>query len=247
MILQANNVSKTFKKSKADTFHLNIDHLEIQDGSFAAILGPNGSGKSTFLKIILDLLYADSGHISLMDKNHKDKVSRANVSYLPENYSFPEDFTIREMLHAFADLKRSALNVGKIDHKINKLANAFNVSYLNKKMKNLSKGMRQTAALMHTFLADDQFYILDEPFNGLDAVQKKAIMDYIFRIQKERNISILITTHILSDIDKTCDMLYLINDGSIINSATKNEIQDQFGSVEDYYLNYFDTKDPVIS
>ncbi|MDZ7658954.1 ABC transporter ATP-binding protein [Fodinibius sp.] len=245
MILQAENISKTFKKSGSNSFHLNIDHLEIKEGSFTAILGPNGSGKSTFLKIILDLLFADSGNISLMGNNHEDKQARAKVSYLPENYSFPEYFTVKQMLHAFADLKEST--PGQIDRKINELANAFNVNYLNKRIKNLSKGMRQTSALMHTFLADDQFYILDEPFNGLDAVQKKAIMDYIFRLQQERNISILITTHILSDIDKTCDTLYLINDGRIINSASKKEIQKQFGSVEDYYLNHFETKDPAIS
>ncbi|WP_445665465.1 ABC transporter ATP-binding protein [Fodinibius sp. AD559] len=245
MILRADNISKTFKKSGSNAFHLDIDHLEIHDGSFAAVLGPNGSGKSTFLKIILDLLFADSGNISLTGSDHKDKQARAKVSYLPENFSFPENFTVKEMLHAFADLKDST--PGQVDQKINELADAFNVNYLNKKVKNLSKGMSQTAALMHTFLADDQFYILDEPFNGLDAVQKKAIMDYIFSLKQERNISILITTHILSDIDKTCDTLYLINDGRIINSATKDEIQEQFGSVEDYYLNHFETKDPAIS
>ncbi|WP_441000706.1 ABC transporter ATP-binding protein [Fodinibius sp. SL11] len=245
MILQANNVSKTFKKSGSASFHLEINHFQIRKGSFTAILGPNGSGKSTFLKIILDLLFADSGDISLMGTNHKQKQARAQVSYLPENFSFPENFTVKEMLHAFADLKETT--PAQANQKISELADAFNVNYLNKKMKNLSKGMTQTAALMHTFLAEDQFYILDEPFNGLDAVQKKAIMDYIFRLQDEQNISILITTHILSDIDKTCDTLYLINDGRIINSASSNEIQDKFGSVESYYLNHFETKDPAIS
>lgn len=245
MVLQADSISKTYKKSSDGTFHLDIDAFQVHDGSFTAMLGPNGSGKSTFLKIILDLLFADSGTISLMGRHHQEKQARAKVSYLPENYSFPDNFTVKEMLHAFADLKETTPE--QIDQKISELANAFNVTYLDKKMKHLSKGMRQTAALMHTFLADDQFYILDEPFNGLDAVQKKAIMDYIFRIQEERNISILITTHILSDIDKTCDTLYLINDGRIINSAAKDEIQKQFGSVEDYYLTYFETKDPGTS
>jgi len=245
MILKAQNVSKTYGKSGGDSFTLQIDEFAIEEGSFTAILGPNGSGKSTFLKIILDLLFADSGNISLMGNPHKEKQARAKVSYLPENYSFPEHFTVKEMLHAFGDLKEST--PGEIDHKMSELANAFNVNFLNKKIKNLSKGMRQTAALMHTFLADDKFYILDEPFNGLDAVQKKAIMDYIFSLQKKQNISILITTHILSDIDKTCDRLYLIDDGRIINMATKDEIQEQFGTVENYYINHFETKDSAIS
>lgn len=243
MVLEAQDVSKSFS-NKAD-FKLHIEDFEINTGSFTAILGPNGSGKSTYLKIILDLLFADSGHVTLMGKDHKQKESRTSVSYLPENFSFPDNFTVEEMLQSFAGFKKSTPQ--SLERKIEELAAAFNVDYLDKKMKNLSKGMSQTAALMHTFLANDEFYILDEPFNGLDAVQKKAVMDYIFELQKEQNISILITTHILSDIDKTCDTLYLINDGNIINSATKPEIQEQFGSVEDYYLNYFEDKNSIIS
>lgn len=245
MVLKADNVSKTFNKSGTDAFHLQIDNFEISEGSFTAMLGPNGSGKSTFLKIILDLLFADSGQITLMGKNHKEKESRAHVSYLPENFSFPENFTVEEMLRSFANLKPTA--PAYLDSKITELADTFDVSYLDKKMKNLSKGMEQMAALMHTFLSDDKFYILDEPFNGLDAVKKKAVMDYIFRLQEEQNISILITTHILTDIEKTCDSLHLIKDGAIINSATKSQIRSQFGSVEKYYLNHFETNKPVSS
>ncbi len=244
-MLKAQNVTKTFNKSGGDAFRLHVDDVEIPKGSFTAILGPNGSGKSTFLKIILDLFFADSAQISLMGTDHKQKEARSQVSYLPENFSFPKNFTVRQMLHSFADLKDKPIT--NIEQKITDLATAFNVDFLDKKIKNLSKGMTQTTALMHTFLADDQFYILDEPFNGLDAVQKKAVMDYIFTLQNERNISILITTHILSDIDKTCDSLYLIKGGNIINSATKAEIQEQFDSVEEYYLSHFETKNTTTS
>ncbi|MEL7833369.1 ABC transporter ATP-binding protein [Fodinibius sp. Rm-B-1B1-1] len=243
MMLKAQNITKTFKQSGGNAFRLQIDNVEIPEGSFTAILGPNGSGKSTFLKIVLDLLFADSAQISLMGTDHKQKKARSHVSYLPENFSFPDNFTVQQMLHSFAKLKDKP--VVNIEQKITDLSDAFNVNFLDKKIKNLSKGMTQTAALMHTFLADDQFYILDEPFNGLDAVQKKAVIDYIFTLQNERNISILITTHILSDIDKICDSLYLIKDGSIINSATKTEMQEQFASVEDYYLSHFETKSTI--
>jgi ABC-2 type transport system ATP-binding protein len=245
MILKAHNVSKTFDKSGGDAFNLKIEDFEIKEGSFTAILGPNGSGKSTFLKIMLDLLFADSGQITLLDTDHKNKQSRAEVSYLPENFNFPDNFTVDEMLRAFANLKNNT--PPNLDDRIRDLAEAFNVDFLGNKIKNLSKGMTQTAALMYTFLSDDRFYILDEPFNGLDAVQKKAIMNYIFRLQEERNISVLITTHILSDIDKTCDTLHLIKDGRIVNSASKADIQKDFGSVEDYYLNHFEQQKPVSS
>ncbi|NGP87501.1 ABC transporter ATP-binding protein [Fodinibius halophilus] len=244
MILKAENITKAYKSS-ADAFRLKIDDFVIEEGSFTAILGPNGSGKSTFLKVILDLLFADTGHITLMGKSHKNKESRVKLSYLPENFSLPKNFTVREVLQSFAGLKKSPPE--NLDLRIEELADAFDVNYLDKKVKGLSKGMTQITALMNTFLSDDQFYILDEPFNGLDAVKKKGIMDYIFHLQDKRNISILITTHILSDIDKTCDHLHLIKDGQIIEEASKSELQDQFDTVESFYLHHFENKEPITS
>jgi ABC-2 type transport system ATP-binding protein len=241
MILKATNVSKTFSKTrKKEGFSLDINSFEVQEGNFTAILGPNGSGKSTLIKLMLDLLYLDNGSIQLLDHDHKDKEARRGLSYLPENFSFPEKFKVRQMLHTFADISQA--DKTNLDARINELAKAFNVDYLDKKIKDLSKGMRQTVALLHTFLGDYKFHILDEPFNGLDAVQKKTIMEYIFDLQKRKNVAILITTHILSDIEKTCDKLYLIRDGSIIDSASKDEIEQQHGGVESYYLNHFESK-----
>ncbi len=244
MILQASNVTKSYGKvQKKNGFTLHIDSFEVQEGSFTAILGPNGSGKSTFLESVMNLIFAEEGAITLLGKDHKEKSSRREVSYLPENFSFPKKLTVRRMLQLFGDL--SEPRQPDREPQISELAEAFNVDYLDKKMKNLSKGMRQTAALMHTFLGHRKFYILDEPFNGLDAVQKKAILDYIFSRKQRENISILITTHILSDIEKTCNKLYLIRGGSIINAATREEMRQQFGSVEEYYLSHFESKKPV--
>jgi ABC-2 type transport system ATP-binding protein len=188
----------------------------------------------------LDLLFADRGEIQLLGHDHKNKEARQKLSYLPENFSFPEKFTVRQMLHTFAGITNT--DQTDLDARIQKLAEAFNVDYLDKKIKDLSKGMRQTVALLHTFLGDYKFYILDEPFNGLDAVQKKAIMEYILDLQQRQNVAILITTHILSDIEKTCDYLHLIKNGSIIDAASKDEITEQHGSVETYYLNHFESK-----
>lgn len=241
MILQASNLKKTYSESrKKKGFTLLVDDIEIREGSFTAILGPNGSGKSTFLKSVMDLIFADEGHIQLLGQNHKDKTARSKLRYLPENFSLPKKFTVREVLHLFSKLDKN--QQPSLNGQIDELAEAFNVDYLNKKIKDLSKGMRQTAALMNTFVGDGSLYILDEPFNGLDAVQKKAIMNYIFQKQQQSNITILITTHILSDIEKTCDKLYLIRDGNIIDSAIKKEIDQQYGSVEDYYLTHFESK-----
>lgn len=239
MVLKAEDISKTYKKG---SFSLNVDSLSVKDGSFAAILGPNGSGKSTFIKLVLNLIFLDKGTIKLFGTEHTNKEARQNVSYLPENYSFPKKLTVRQMLRGFDNLNASTNE--PVKKRIATLADAFDVDYLDKKMKGLSKGMRQTAALMSTFLGQARFYILDEPFNGLDAVRKKAIMDYIFDLQQHENTTVLITTHILSDIEKTCNKIHLICNGTIIDSADKSAINQQFDSVEDYYLNHFDNVKP---
>lgn len=241
MILNVSDLKKTYDKSrKKNSFTLKIDNFELQPNSFTAILGPNGSGKSTFLKSVMDLIFINEGTIQLLGKDHKDKTARNKLRYLPENFSLPKKFTVREILTLFSELDKG--DQPNLEAQIEELADAFNVDYLDKKIKDLSKGMRQTAALMNTFAGDGRLFILDEPFNGLDAVQKKAIMNFIFDKQQRDNITVLITTHILSDIEKTCDELYLIRDGGIINSATKQEIDQHYGSVEDYYLEHFESK-----
>lgn len=219
------------------SFRIKIDDFEIESGNFTAILGPNGSGKTTFIKTILDLHFTESGSIRLMGRSHKEKESREQVSYLPEIYSFPDKVTVQKMLIDFGSITNN--DKKDLKQRIDRLAEALNVDFLTKKVKSLSKGMRQTTALMNTFIGDHQFYILDEPFNGLDAVQKKAVMDYLLNEKKERHISILITTHILPDIDKICDRVHLIKNGLIIKSATKEEILKTHTSVENYYIEHF--------
>src|SRR5699024_4060263 len=101
-------------------------------------------------KSVMDLIFVDEGTVQLLGKDHKDKTARTKLRYLPENFSLPKKFTVRETLYLFSNLDKG--NQPALGAQIDELAGAFNVDYLDKKIKDLSKGMRQTAALMNTFV-----------------------------------------------------------------------------------------------
>ncbi|MDZ7758581.1 ABC transporter ATP-binding protein [Rhodohalobacter sp.] len=237
-ILTAEKVVKAYSKNrKSRPFRLEIEQFNLEQGNFSAILGPNGSGKTTFLKAILDLRFLSEGYIQINGIDHRDKSARKAVSYLPEVFSFPDDVSVKTMLLDFGSIEITDREY--LEDRITSLAQKLKADFLDKKIKELSKGMRQTTALLHTFLTERRLYILDEPFNGLDAVQKKVVMDFLLGLKEKEKISVLITTHILPDIDKICDTIHLIRDGNIFKSASNNHIAEKFGSVEQFYLEQF--------
>src|SRR5690554_4854356 len=106
-------------------------------------------------------------------------------------------------------------------------------------MSELSKGMYQTIGLAHVTSIKRNIYILDEPFNGLDAVQKRTAINIIKSKKETFNASFIFTSHILSDVDKFCDRVYLIKEGKFIDNISMKNILEKYESTEDYYLNTF--------
>lgn len=232
--LNCSNVSKTYPH---DTFTLNIDSFEINMGDTVALLGPNGSGKTTLIKLILDLASQNSGQVTILGKDKKDKLSRAKVAFLPEQFLFPQQFSVWQVLFYYATINRT--DYQEIKNQIKKIASELNVDFLHQKIESLSKGMKQTAALMNTFLEPQKFYILDEPFNGLDAVQKENVLRFLQALKDKRNITILVTTHVISDIEEIYDQVSLIKSGAIISQRRKKEVKKEFSSLKEYYLTHF--------
>lgn len=186
-ILTAEKVVKAYSKNrKSRPFRLEIEQFNLEQGNFSAILGPNGSGKTTFLKAILDLRFLSEGYIQINGIDHRDKSARKAVSYLPEVFSFPDDVSVKTMLLDFGSIEITDREY--LEDRITSLAQKLKADFLDKKIKELSKGMRQTTALLHTFLTERRLYILDEPFNGLDAVQKKVVMDFLLGLKERKNI-----------------------------------------------------------
>lgn len=240
MALRVNNVTKVLKNRNSHSlnFNLVIDELKIQTGEIFALLGPNGSGKTTFIKILLDLIFPETGNIELFGKNNKLKESRKSLGYLPEDFIFPTNYTFKDCLYYFGRMNKFPKE--KVISKIVEVSNKLMLNdIMFKKVKNLSKGMLQQLGLTNALINGDKLLILDEPFNGLDPVQKRNSMNILSELNDKHNITILFTSHILSDVEIFCKQIALIKNGRIIDNNSKKEILLKYQTVENYYFKYF--------
>lgn len=237
LALECKDICKSFSnKSKIDKniFRLEITNLSIYPSKVYVILGPNGSGKTTFLKIILDLIKADTGLIKIFGVDNKDNSSRSTIGYLPEDFSFPPNFTFSEVMYYFGLIKNG--NAVKLNYDVSEIISNLDLDLLKKKkIHELSKGMLQSLALAHALIGENKLLILDEPFNGLDPLQKEKIMNYLLTLKSKTETTIIITTHILGDIQKYCDEIILFNKGRIIKQMNTFSILKSNNSFEEFY------------
>ena len=175
-----------------------------------ALIGPNGSGKTTFIKCLLGMVVPDSGFITFNDKNIiHDWQYRANIGYMPQIGRYPDNMTIAQVLDMMKDIRKSK------DQQLDEdLINEFNLNMLmNKRMSTLSGGTRQKVSASLAFLFNPDVLILDEPTAGLDPVAAEILKEKI-TAEKKKGKLILITSHILSDLeDMITEIIYMQEGG----------------------------------
>jgi ABC-2 type transport system ATP-binding protein len=235
-ILNCNKLVKIYnKKNKTNhgIFKLVVDEFNVKKGEIAVLLGQNGAGKTTLLKTILDLIRPDEGKISINGIDHRNKKSRGQVGFVPESFSFPGNWKTEKVIYYYGLMKE--LKGKRLREETNELAEALDIRNIeNKKVNELSKGMLQSLLLLHALTGNNKLLILDEPFNGLDHIQKMRVIEYLNELKKQE-VSMLVTTHILSDIEKIGDKVTLIDNGKIFESHSRAEITSKYKSVEKYY------------
>ncbi|TAL67063.1 MAG: ABC transporter ATP-binding protein [Bacteroidetes bacterium] len=190
-------------------------NLEFENSKVTAIIGPNGSGKTTLIKIILGLMKADSGKILVNNINIKKGVDyKNNIGNMPQIARFPENLRVGELIDMMKDLRSKKNGVDKDLFASFKLDNE-----INKKLGTLSGGTKQRVNAALAFLFNPDILILDEPTAGLDPISSSALKDKILKEQKKGK-TILITSHILSDIEELAENLVFILEGKIIYNGT---------------------------
>ncbi|MBI4648081.1 MAG: gliding motility-associated ABC transporter ATP-binding subunit GldA [Bacteroidia bacterium] len=212
------NVTKLYNKQKA----LDDVSFEIASGQIAGFIGPNGAGKSTMMKIITGFIPATSGEVFINGLDidiHKINIS-CDIGYLPENNPLYTDMYIVEYLEYVAGLYKLKKRIKK---RLKEIVEQTGLTpEIKKKIGALSKGFRQRVGLAQVLLHDPKVLILDEPTSGLDPNQIIEIRNLISEIGKKKTV--MLSTHIMQEVEAICDRVIIINNGRIIANETKSDI-----------------------
>ncbi|MFT6127773.1 MAG: ABC-2 type transport system ATP-binding protein, partial [Flavobacteriaceae bacterium] len=209
MSISVSNISKLYGAQKA----LNNVTFSINKGEIVGFLGPNGAGKSTMMKILTTYLQATEGEakVNKFSVSEDRKNVQKSVGYLPEHNPLYLDMYVREYLSFNASIyKIPTSEVEKVIEKTGLLPEA------NKKIEHLSKGYRQRVGLANALLHDPEVLILDEPTTGLDPNQLIEIRELIKTVATSAQKTVLLSTHIMQEVEAICDRVIIINKGEIV-------------------------------
>jgi Cu-processing system ATP-binding protein len=219
-MIRIENLQKRFKKLQA----LQDIKADFAKGQVVALIGPNGSGKTTLIKSILGLVRADSGVIYFNNTPITESVDyRRNIGYMPQIGRYPDNMKIGQLFKMIRNIRNSEKNIDE------ELYYKFKLdTILNKSMKSLSGGTRQKVSAALAFLFNPEVLILDEPTAGLDPVSSEILKEKILE-QKEKGKLILITSHVLSDLEEFTTNIVYLQDGKIMFNESLRELQTQTG------------------
>ncbi|REB08603.1 ABC transporter ATP-binding protein [Sporosarcina sp. BI001-red] len=215
-ILEVKKMTKTFGKFKA----LNGVELEVRKGEVFGFIGPNGAGKSTTIRVLLGLLKRDAGTATIFGKDvWTDAVAiHRKIAYVPGDVNLWPNLTGGEVIDLFASLQGN-VNAKRREELIAK----FDLDP-SKKCRTYSKGNRQKVALVAAFASDAELFILDEPTSGLDPLMERVFQQCVEEVKAEGK-SVLLSSHILSEVERLCDRVGIIRQGVIVESGTLAELR----------------------
>lgn len=218
--LKLTNITK-----KYDDFILDNVSFNVPKGNIVGLIGENGAGKSTTLNSILDIIERDSGDVFILDseKNKISNATREKIGVVFDGNNFPEDLTPQKLNNVL-----KAIYSNWEEQKFYELLEKFSLPK-NKKIKKFSKGMKMKLSISVALSHKAQLLILDEATSGLDPVVRDDILDILLDFVQEENNSILMSSHITSDLEKIADYIIFIHKGKVIFEETKDNLIYNYG------------------
>lgn len=222
MTIEINHLHKAYRQ----TFELKDIQLQIGTGLFG-LLGPNGAGKSTLMNILSTILPMDKGKVTIygFDLMKEEKKVRELLGFLPQHFHPPGQFTGREFLHYVASLK-GITEKQEREAQVEKVLEQVNlINQANEKIKHFSGGMKRRLGIAQALLGDPKFLMFDEPTAGLDPSERLRFRNILDKLRNDRTI--LLSTHIISDIELSCDQVGIMNKGEILYQGTTEDLANQ--------------------
>lgn len=215
--IEIQNLTKTYPG-----FTLDKLNLTLPSGCILGLIGENGAGKSTTIKLILDMLRPDSGSVTVLGSETTDM---EDIGVVMEESGFPECLNTAQISKIMADIYRR-WDARKFTHQLEKLGVPG-----KKKYKDFSKGMKMKLAIAVALSHDPKLLILDEATSGLDPVVRDQVLDIFTDFTWDEGHSILISSHIVSDLEKVCDYIAFLHKGKLMLFEEKDALYEQFGTM----------------
>ncbi|NNE28420.1 MAG: ATP-binding cassette domain-containing protein [Saprospiraceae bacterium] len=220
MDIQIRNLTKTYGHQKA------VDRISftVKTGEIVGFLGPNGAGKTTTMKMITNFLESDGGDVLIGGESASNGSRKKNIGYLPENNPLYLEMAVIDYLEYCALLQ--GVDKSVIPSRIREMVKICGLNAeKHKKISELSKGYKQRVGLAQALIHDPDVLILDEPTTGLDPNQIVEIRELIKNIGKEKTV--ILSTHILPEVEATCDRILIINKGKIVADGSPESLRTQ--------------------
>ena len=218
--LEIKNLTKTFSGFKLDNLS-----LTLPSGCIMGLIGENGAGKSTTIKLILDILHKDSGTITVLGKDNTDNIrlTKEDVGVVMDEVGIPECLTPKQVGRIMQDTFRN-WNAEEYTRLLQKLSLPENQPF-----KNFSRGMKMKLGIAIAMSHNAKLLILDEATSGLDPVVRDEVVEMFSDFTREENHSILISSHIVSDLEKLCDYVAFLHKGKLLLCEEKDVLLAQYG------------------
>jgi ABC-2 type transport system ATP-binding protein len=223
-IIEIKNLTRRYGKTNA----INDLSLQVPEGGIYALLGPNGAGKTTTIQTILNIQHPTSGSARVLgvETTSFGPEQYAQIGYVSENQLLPESMTVR----AFLDWCRPMYPTWDEDF-CKELLNRFELP-LDRRLKNLSRGMKMKAALLVSIAYRPKLLVLDEPFSGLDPLMRDEFIRGVLELSEQENWTVLISSHDIDEVERLADWVGILNAGKLYLSESSDSLQRRFRKIE---------------
>ena len=220
-MLRASNISKAFNGNIV----VRDISFSIEQGEVFGIVGPNGAGKTTTIRMLMDIIKPDSGEIGILGQPICEN-TKNRIGYLPEERGLYRKLTMVETLAYLSSLKNTKAEMAR-KRTDELLGRVGMLPHQNKKVEELSRGMGQLVQFVATIIHNPDLVILDEPFAGLDPVNKRVIREMMLEL-KEQGKAIILSTHMMNEVEELCDRILMINKGSKVLYGSLAEVKSRY-------------------